>query len=169
MKKFSIVIAVVLVVAVVHYFTEERPLAPPSEGDLKRNPSTIAQPRAAPATPPPSHSEKEKELPGGLKYEDLDVGKGDEAKFGDKVSVHYTGWLVNNEKFDSSLDRGEPFEFTIGQGVIAGWSQGVPGMKAGGKRKLIIPPGLGYGAGGSGKIPGNATLIFLVELLQIQK
>jgi FKBP-type peptidyl-prolyl cis-trans isomerase len=86
--------------------------------------------------------------------------------------VHYTGWLYENgmrgAKFDSSVDRGQPFEFTVGSGVISGWSEGVVGMKAGGKRELIIPPALGYGArGAGGVIPPNATLDFEIELLKI--
>jgi FKBP-type peptidyl-prolyl cis-trans isomerase len=108
---------------------------------------------------------------GGLKYWDLKVGNGKEAKAGDTVSVHYTGWLLDNgKKFDSSLDRGQPFQFTIGAGqVIKGWDEGVAGMKVGGKRQLRIPPELGYGANGAGGvIPPNAYLIFDVELLGVQ-
>lgn len=105
----------------------------------------------------------------GLKYEDIVVGTGPAAKAGDTVSVHYTGTLEDGTKFDSSVDRGTPFEFTLGQGkVIAGWDEGIQGMQVGGKRKLTIPPALGYGAGGYPPvIPANATLIFDVELLSI--
>jgi peptidylprolyl isomerase len=105
----------------------------------------------------------------GLEYEDELVGTGDSPKTGQKVTVHYTGWLTNGKKFDSSSDRGQPFSFTIGRGqVIAGWDEGVAGMKVGGKRKLTIPPTLGYGAKGAGGIiPPGATLIFDVELLGI--
>jgi FKBP-type peptidyl-prolyl cis-trans isomerase FkpA len=108
--------------------------------------------------------------PSGLKYEDLKVGTGAEAKAGQTVSVHYTGWLMDGKKFDSSVDRKQPFEFPLGMGrVIKGWDEGVQGMKVGGKRKLTIPPGLGYGArGAGGAIPPNATLIFDVELLGIK-
>lgn len=114
-------------------------------------------------------SNKEPEAVTELQTEDLVVGTGPEAKTGDTVSVHYTGWLTDNTKFDSSLDRDEPIEFTLGQGeVITGWDEGVVGMKVGGKRKLTIPPDMGYGAQGSGPIPPNATLLFEVELLSIQ-
>ena len=114
------------------------------------------------------------EMPNGLKYTDTKVGDGAEATAGKKVSVHYTGWLYNNgtkgAKFDSSLDRGQPFQFTLGaHQVIAGWDEGVAGMKVGGKRTLVIPPELGYGArGAGGVIPPNSTLMFDVELLGVQ-
>lgn len=103
----------------------------------------------------------------GLQYIDLTVGAGATAQAGQTVSVHYTGWLENGNKFDSSVDRGQPFSFPLGAGrVIKGWDEGVQGMKVGGKRKLIIPSNLGYGArGAGGVIPPNATLIFEVELL----
>src|SRR5262249_60668490 len=106
----------------------------------------------------------------GLKYEDLKEGTGDAAKAGDTVEVHYTGWLKDGKKFDSSVGK-QPFTFKLGAGmVIKGWDEGVAGMKAGGKRKLIIPAELGYGArGAGGVIPPNAELTFEVELLQIKK
>jgi FKBP-type peptidyl-prolyl cis-trans isomerase FkpA len=110
----------------------------------------------------------------GLEYEDKITGEGAAAKSGDHVTVHYTGWLRNDDgsagkKFDSSKDRNDPFEFPLGAGhVIKGWDQGVEGMKVGGARTLIIPPTLGYGArGAGGAIPPNATLIFDVELLAV--
>jgi peptidylprolyl isomerase len=107
----------------------------------------------------------------GLKYADVKVGTGDEAKKGDKVEVHYTGTLPDGKKFDSSLDRKEPFSFTVGAGmVIKGWDEGIAGMKVGGKRKLIIPPDLAYGNRAiGGVIPANATLHFDVELVSIKK
>ena len=108
--------------------------------------------------------------PSGLKYQDLKVGTGDEAKTGQTVEVHYTGWLTNGTKFDSSKDSGRPFDFRLGAGkVIKGWDEGVAGMKAGGQRKLWIPPVMGYGARGyPPDIPPNAELIFEVELLRIK-
>ncbi len=108
----------------------------------------------------------------GLQYWDIVVGTGPVAKEGDAVRVHYTGWLVSGKKFDSSLDFGRPFTFALGNGeVIQGWDEGVAGMKVGGKRQLRIPPELAYGEGGSpdGTIPPNTTLIFEVQLLNVQE
>jgi len=110
----------------------------------------------------------------GLQYEDTVVGEGDEAKKGQSVTVHYTGWLFNDGekgvKFDSSLDRRDPFVFSLGAGmVIRGWDEGVAGMQVGGERTLIIPAELGYGArGAGGVIPANATLQFDVQLLAVK-
>jgi FKBP-type peptidyl-prolyl cis-trans isomerase len=107
----------------------------------------------------------------GLQYWDIRIGNGTTAKEGSRVRVHYTGWLTNGKKFDSSVDIGKPFDFTIGNGeVIKGWEEGVAGMRVGGKRQLRIPPALGYGADGTpgGPIPPNATLIFDVQLLGVQ-
>ena len=107
----------------------------------------------------------------GLKYKDMVVGDGESPKVGDKVVVHYTGTLEDGTKFDSSVDRGKPFEFSIGVGqVIKGWDEGVMSMRVGGKRQLVIPSNLGYGERGAGKvIPPNATLIFDVELIEIKE
>jgi len=107
--------------------------------------------------------------PSGLVYEDISVGEGDAAAAGQRVSVHYTGWLTDGTKFDSSKDRNDPFDFPLGAGhVIRGWDEGVQGMQVGGVRKLTIPPQLGYGArGAGGVIPPDATLVFEVELLKI--
>tara|TARA_B100001123_G_scaffold450055_1_gene618283 strand:+ start:602 stop:1033 length:432 start_codon:yes stop_codon:yes gene_type:complete len=123
-------------------------------------------------------SEGEKELTNSpmLKLEDTRIGKGSEARDGQLVTVHYTGWLYDENrpdnkgpKFDSSLDRNESFQFQVGAGqVIAGWDEGVPGMKVGGTRELTIPPDLGYGSREMGVIPPNSTLIFEVQLLDVQ-
>jgi peptidylprolyl isomerase len=124
--------------------------------------------------PAPTANAQAIKTPDGLQYSDNKIGSGAAASTGAKVTVHYTGWLDENgakgKKFDSSRDRGEPFTFTLGaQEVIPGWDEGVAGMKVGGRRTLIIPPELGYGArGAGGVIPPNATLIFDVELLQVQ-
>jgi FKBP-type peptidyl-prolyl cis-trans isomerase len=106
----------------------------------------------------------------GLQYWEIRVGNGQVAKEGSHVRVHYTGWLTTGKKFDSSVDAGKPFDFTIGNGeVIKGWEEGVAGMRVGGKRQLRIPPALGYGADGyPNLIPANATLIFDVQLLGVQ-
>lgn len=108
--------------------------------------------------------------PSGLIIEELEVGTGALAQSGQDVLVHYTGWLTDGTKFDSSKDRGQPFAFSLGQGmVIPGWDEGVAGMNVGGRRKLTIPPQLGYGAyGAGGVIPPNATLVFEVDLLDLR-
>jgi FKBP-type peptidyl-prolyl cis-trans isomerase len=112
---------------------------------------------------------KEVTTSSGLQYIDLKLGTGVPARAGQTVSVHYSGWLENGKRFDSSLERGQPFSFPLGAGrVIKGWDEGVQGMQVGGKRKLIIPSNLGYGASGAGNvIPPHATLIFEVELLSL--
>jgi FKBP-type peptidyl-prolyl cis-trans isomerase len=128
-------------------------------------------------TPEPTATEKPAEPPVAaepmaevteLKTEDTKVGTGAEAKTGDSVTVHYTGYLTDGKKFESSKDSGQPFTLTLGEGkVIPGWEQGIPGMKVGGIRRLTIPAELGYGAQGSGPIPPNATIVFDVELMAI--
>ena len=129
-----------------------------------------AQPQKSPLEPT-KVTGKPKTTASGLQYWDITVGTGATAAAGKTVKVHYTGWLTNGKKFDSSLDRGEPFAFSLGAGqVIKGWDEGVAGMKIGGKRQLKIPPELGYGARGAGNaIPPNSTLIFDVELLDVGK
>lgn len=110
----------------------------------------------------------------GLQFRDVEVGAGEQVGTGRTAVVHYTGWLWENDakgdKFDSSVDRGQPFSFPVGEGrVIAGWDEGVASMNVGGKRELIIPPDLGYGTrGAGGAIPPNATLLFEVEVLEVQ-
>ncbi len=129
--------------------------------------NTNAQPEAAnnqPQTPAPSAPVTT------LQIKDTVVGTGAEATIGSLITVHYTGTLTNGQKFDSSVDRGQPFQFRLGEGrVIQGWEQGFAGMKVGGKRTLVIPPSLGYGANQAGPIPPNSTLIFDVELLNVEK
>ncbi len=128
------------------------------------------------AIAPPTHAQESRTVtkPSGLQIIDTKEGTGAEAKAGQSCAMHYTGWLYvdgqKDAKFDSSLDRGQPFVFPLGAGrVIRGWDEGVTGMKIGGKRTLIIPPELGYGArGAGGVIPPNATLLFEVELLELR-
>ena len=136
-----------------------------------------ADEKTPPAKPAAAAEKKESKMtktPSGLEYEDTVVGTGASPKTGQTCVMHYTGWLFENKakgkKFDSSLDRGQPFEFPIGQGrVIQGWDEGVATMKVGGKRTLVIPPSIGYGArGAGGVIPPNATLLFEVELLGVK-
>lgn len=130
----------------------------------------LACAEAASDKKPPANDSKEVTTTSGLKYVELKVGEGDAAKTGDTVNVHYTGWLTDGKKFDSSIG-GDPLAFQIGKGmVIKGWEEGITGMKVGGKRKLTIPPDLGYGARGFPPvIPANAVLIFEVELVSINK
>jgi FKBP-type peptidyl-prolyl cis-trans isomerase FkpA len=119
-------------------------------------------------TTPPSPTTKAITTASGLVYEDLRVGDGATVKSGDTVTVNYTGWLANGTKFDSSIDRGQPSDFTLGQ-VIQGWNEGVVGMRVNGTRLLVIPPSLAYGPSGSGStIPPNATLTFEVQLVAIK-
>jgi len=132
--------------------------------------ATMAAPNSAKKENIKMAQAQEVTTPSGLKYTDEVIGNGPSPRNGQTVSVHYTGWLTNGTKFDSSLDRGSPFSFTLGQGqVIKGWDEGVASMKIGGKRKLTIPPDLGYGSrGAGGVIPPNATLVFEVQLLGVQ-
>jgi peptidylprolyl isomerase len=133
------------------------------------------EPAPTPSAPQKKGESKMSKTPSGLQYEDITVGTGPSPRNGQIAVVHYTGWLwVNGEKgkkFDSSVDRGTPFSFPVGQGrVIKGWDEGVASMKVGGKRMLLIPPQLGYGSrgAGGGLIPPNATLLFEVELLEVK-
>lgn len=122
------------------------------------------------STPTPESNQASSSVqPTGLQIEDIKLGEGKEVKAGDTITMHYKGTLLNGTKFDNSYDRGKPFETKIGVGeVIKGWDQGVIGMKVGGKRKLIIPPDLGYGIREIGNIPANSTLVFELELLAIK-
>lgn len=148
-------------------------------GDAEPAEAPAAEETAAPA-PAPIATEYAAELDvdldamekteSGLRYEVLNEGTGEAAQPGNTVAVHYTGWLPDGTKFDSSRDRDEPFSFLLGAGrVIPGWDEGVAGMKVGGEKKLVIPPELGYGARGAGNvIPPGATLVFDVELLEVR-
>ncbi len=144
--------------------------AQPASGAELNNPTAPAATSGEVAGPPApkAAAPKTAAIP-GLVIKDVKVGKGAVAVPGKTVTVNYTGWLTDGTKFDSSLDRHEPFSFHLGAGkVIPGWDKGVAGMKVGGKRKLTISPELAYGASGAGKIPPNATLIFQVELLGVK-
>lgn len=133
-------------------------------------PTPPATPPTPPANPPATNPAPPADPNAKLEQTDVKVGSGAlSVEKGDKVTVHYTGTLTNGTKFDSSVDKGTPFTFTVGSGVIDGWSQGVIGMKEGGKRKLSIPPSLGYGSQDKGKIPPNSTLLFDIEVLKIEK
>jgi peptidylprolyl isomerase len=124
-------------------------------------------PTATPSAQPQSSDANT--APSGLIVEDIKLGGGKEVRSGDTIVIHYTGTLQNGEKFDSSVDRGQPFTTKIGVGeVIKGWDEGVLGMKVGGKRKLTIPPDIGYGSSANGPIPANSTLIFELELLEVK-
>lgn len=128
--------------------------------------STTAAAPAASGVPPVSGSPVK--TPSGLQYIDVKAGTGAEAVAGKTVTVHYTGYLINGTKFDSSVDKNQPFSFPLGAGrVIKGWDEGVAGMKIGGQRRLIIPPQLGYGSQPVGPIPANSQLIFDVQLLAV--
>jgi FKBP-type peptidyl-prolyl cis-trans isomerase len=151
-------------------------------GSSAADTSTAAQPQAVPpgaqgttVPPVPTTAAKAAAQPGavttasGLQYIDEAVGSGAQPQKGQTVSVHYTGYLDDGTVFDSSVQRGQPFEFQIGMGaVIPGWDEGILSMRVGGKRRLIIPPDLGYGAQGNGPIPANARLTFEVELLAVK-
>jgi len=132
--------------------------------------SPAATQSQATAKPQTAAAPTEVTMPDGLKFTDDTVGTGAVATNGKTAVVHYTGWLMDGTKFDSSLDRNQPFTFPLGAGqVIKGWDEGVAGMKVGGKRTLIVPPALGYGARGAGNvIPPNATLKFEVQLLDVR-
>jgi peptidylprolyl isomerase len=141
-------------------------LAAGSLSALPGMPGRVAKARQTEPTPAP----QEVVTPSGLRYRDLQVGAGAEATKGKTVEIHYTGWLEDNTKFDASQDPSLPLTFRIGiDDVIQGWHQGITGMKVGGRRRLVVPPELGYGKQGMGRIvPPNATLIFEVELVNVR-
>lgn len=163
-------LAMVAVIALVG--CQESKTSTTSTGSTTSTTTTASPAAPAPATTVGAPSTaKEVTMPDGLKYQDMTVGDGALAESGSRVKVHYTGWLTDGTKFDSSHDHGAAFEFPIGKGhVIAGWDEGVASMKVGGKRKLTIPSALGYGEQGTpgGPIPPNAMLVFDVELVGVQ-
>lgn len=167
-KQLSIVIGLVVALFVAGKFLAPKdpplPLPPTSAGAEGKKAENISPPDGSKAT----LGSKAVTSPTGLKYEDQLVGTGKEAKDGSSIAVHYTGWLTNGTQFDSSRTRGEPYALTLPGQVINGWNQGIPGMKVGGKRKLVIPPDLGYGDQGQGAdIPPGATLVFELELMKV--
>jgi FKBP-type peptidyl-prolyl cis-trans isomerase len=162
MKYALIIVGILVLAGGAYYFLQKQ-----HTSITTMNTPTPTPPSNSEPTPPSSSGAQT--TGSGLQIEVLKTGAGDAVKAGDVATVHYTGWLTNGTKFDSSLDRGQPFQFRLGAGmVIAGWDEGVNGMKIGEKRKLTIPANLGYGARGAGDvIPPNATLVFEVELLKI--
>ena len=159
MKKFAIILAITLTTLFITSCTQENNQTTNNNSDVTQTEDNTADKTV---TNQEDNTVKETQI------EIIKEGTGEEAKVGDTVSMHYVGTLEDGTKFDSSRDRGTPFQFTIGRGmVIKGWEKGIPGMKVGEIRKLTIPSNEGYGAGGRGSIPPNATLIFEVELLEI--
>ena len=139
----------------------------PTTAATSGTPSSGLYPIGKLDTTPPATTANALTTASGLVYEDLQVGDGAQVRSGDTVTVNYTGWLQDGTKFDSSIDSGQPAEFTLGQ-VIQGWNEGLVGMKVNGTRLLVIPPVLGYGATANGPIPANSTLIFEVQLVAIK-
>jgi len=176
MEKSKVAAIVALVVLGAVIYLSQRPAIIQAEKTEQAQKAADAKPADTP--PPPvktaAKSTSDSNIPKTVDHlikKDIKVGTGEEAKAGDTVTVNYKGTLTDGSQFDSSYDRNEPFTFQLGAGnVIKGWDEGVQGMKVGGKRQLIIPSDLGYGAQGMPpKIPGNATLVFDVELLKVEK
>lgn len=182
MEKSKVAAIVALVVLCAVIYLSQRPAIQKAESTEQAQKAAAAKPASTPPPPPAGKSAKsdatkstsDNDIPKTVDHlikKDIKVGTGEEAKSGDTVTVNYRGTLTDGSQFDSSYDRNEPFSFQLGAGnVIKGWDEGVQGMKVGGKRQLIIPSDLGYGAQGMPpKIPGGATLVFEVELLKVEK
>ena len=173
-KNNLIYIIVFILVGITVWFFIQKGRSSSRDGDMDSVFSEKKEAVSLSSSPVPSDSDSPKDwikMDNGLKMQDIIVGAGQEAKSGDMIAAHYTGTLNDGTKFDSSYDRGQPFAFVLGgREVITGWDLGVVGMKVGGKRKLIIPPDLGYGSrgAGGGRIPSNATLFFEIELVAVQ-
>ena len=164
MKNILALIIVIILIVIAAFVFYRKSISDWRTSPLSLNPAASSIP-----SPSPTPENTMIQMENGLQIQNLKVGTGPEAKTGYAVAVNYLGTLENGTKFDSSYDRGEPFQFNLGAGkVIKGWDIGVAGMKVGGKRKLIIPPDLAYGEKGIGPIPPNATLVFEVELLAVQ-
>ena len=167
-KPIAIALGILIALFIVGKFLAPKDVPPPADPASASSPAPAqAAGASSPDGPQAKLGPKAVTTATGLKYEDLVVGTGKEAKNGTNIEVHYTGWLTDGTKFDSSKDGGNPFPLSLPGGVIAGWNEGIPGMKVGGKRKLVIPPALGYGEQGQGKIPPGATLVFEVELVKV--
>jgi len=174
MEKSKIAAIVALVVLGAVIYLSQRPAIQKAERAEQAQKAADAKPAETPPPPASAKSTSDNDIPKTVDHlikKDIKVGTGAEAKAGDTVTVNYKGTLTDGSQFDSSYDRHEPFTFQLGAGnVIKGWDEGVQGMKVGGKRQLIIPSDLGYGAQGHPPvIPGNATLVFEVELLKVEK
>ena len=165
---FIYIILVIIIAVAVWFFIQKSRTASDSQKDII---SIMATESPTPMTSPVSNSGDQEgwiKFPNGLEYKDIVIGTGREAKEGNFVTAHYSGTLADGTKFDSSYDRGQPFSFILGGGmVIKGWDIGLVGMKIAGKRKLIIPPDLGYGPRANGPIPANSTLFFDIELVGV--
>ncbi|WP_309709727.1 FKBP-type peptidyl-prolyl cis-trans isomerase [Armatimonas sp.] len=164
-KPIAIALGILVALFIVGKFLAPKDAPPPADPASASSPAPAAA--STPDGPKAKLGSKAVTMANGLKYEDLQVGTGKEAKNGTSIEVHYSGWLTDGTPFDSSKDSGNPYPLTLPGQVIAGWNEGIPGMKAGGKRKLVIPPALGYGEQGQGKIPPGATLVFEVELVKV--
>ncbi len=161
------VVAIIVIVGAMMYRSSSNRQPAVEGGEVK--PTVSTEPASDLVRDPFLENNNIKTMANGLKIEDVKVGTGEVAVKGALITVHYVGTLMNGKKFDSSRDRGEPFQFPLGQGmVIQGWEQGFEGMKVGGVRKLTIPPELGYGSQDVGPIPANSTLQFEVELLGVR-